>query len=141
MAALADRYEGIRETGTQLRAISADTPGELSTMRDQMDLPFELLSDEDCSVLSDWGILNEKERNGIAFPNVYVIDQNRTVVLHSRDTTASRAENDSLVEFLREHAEDSSHRREISDENKKFLWPTIESLIWGLPRKLGWLES
>lgn len=141
MAALAERYEEIRETGTQPWGISADTPGELSTMRDQMDLPFELLSDEDGSVLSDWGILNEKERDGIAFPNVYVVDGDRTVVLHSRDTTASRAENDSLVEFLREHAEDPSHRREVTDENKKFLWPTISSLVWGLPRKLGWLDS
>lgn len=141
MAALADDYEEIRGTDTELWAISADSPRELSTLRDQLDLPFELISDEDCSVISDWDLLNEKERDGIAFPNVYVINQDRNVVFHSRETTASRAETDTVLEFLRKHAKDPSHRRELSEEETTFLWPTIESLIWGLPRKLGWISS
>lgn len=141
LAALADHYDTLQALGTEVWGISVDNPDELEKLREQEDLPFELLSDRDKALISEWDIVNEKERDGIAFPNVYIIDQEREIILHSRDKTASRAEPEPLVDFLKKHDKDSSHRKEIADPDKSFQWPSLSSLIWGIPRKLGWMES
>jgi alkyl hydroperoxide reductase subunit AhpC len=118
-----------------------DSPEELAALREQEDLPFEVLSDPDKSLISEWDIVNEKERGGIAFPNTYVINQDREVVCHSRDTTASRVKCDPLIEFLQNYDQNASHRQELEDHDKSFQWPSLSSMIWGLPRKFGCMKS
>jgi len=141
LAALADRYDRIREFDTEIWALSVDSPDELAELRRQEELPFELLSDEDQSLIREWGILNETERGGIAIPNVYVVNQDGEIILHSRDTTSSRADPEPLVQYLKQYAEDPSYRKEMTDAQRKFPWPDISSLLWGLPRKWGRMTS
>ncbi|MFB6346567.1 MAG: hypothetical protein ABEK50_12480 [bacterium] len=62
-------------------------------------------------------------------------------MLHSRNKTASRVDADPIVEFLEKHSDEPSHRREIPNDEKHFLWPNLSSLIWGLPRMFGWIKS
>jgi peroxiredoxin len=141
LAALAENYETIQKLNTDVWGISVDSPRELANLSKQEELPFELLSDQDKPLISEWDILNQKERGGIAFPNVHVINQDREIILHSRDSTASRADPQPIIEFLKNHADNPSLRKEIEEDEKQFQWPTLSSLVWGLPRKLGWLTS
>ena len=63
-------------------------------------LPFPVLCDVDKSVITEWGLLNTKEKGGIAFPAVYIIGTDRKVEARSLDTTMSRVNPNPVIDFL-----------------------------------------
>ena len=46
-----------------------------------------------------FGVFNEKEKGGIAYPSTFVLDRDRTVRFRSLDRTASRVELNGLFDF------------------------------------------
>ena len=60
-------------------------------MKQELNLPFPVLSDSGRELIAKWGLLNEKEKGGIAFPAVFAIDRILVVRFRSLDKTMHRA--------------------------------------------------
>ncbi len=56
-------------------AISADTKDYAWSMGLATGAKFQILSDSDHKVIESFGVLNARERNGIAHPAVFIIDK------------------------------------------------------------------
>jgi peroxiredoxin len=95
------RDSEIRSAGAGIVAISVDPPEKSRVVKASWRLPFPVLCDVDQSVITEWGLLNTKEKGGIAFPAVYIIGTDRRVEAQSADTTMSRVNPNSVIEFLR----------------------------------------
>ncbi len=85
-------YDGLKAAGVGLAAISVDPPERAAPMKAELGLPFPILCDSDRKLITEWGLLNEKEMGGIAFPAVFAIDREMTVRFRSLDKTAARAD-------------------------------------------------
>jgi peroxiredoxin len=96
-----DRFAELTALGYGLFAVSVDEPVRSRALKEQLGLPFELLSDTDREVVQAYGILNREEKGGIAYPAMFVLDHDRTVRFRSLDRTASRVAPDALFAFLR----------------------------------------
>ena len=96
-----DRFAELTALGHGLFAVSVDEPVRSRALKEQLALPFELLSDVDREVVQAYGILNREEKGGIAHPAMFVLDRDRTVRFRSLDRTASRVDPDALFAFLR----------------------------------------
>jgi hypothetical protein len=70
-------------------------------LRRELRLPFPLLSDPERGVIASWGLLNSKERGGVAYPAVFILDPGLGVRFRSLDGTTARVHTGSVVEFLR----------------------------------------
>ena len=138
MVALKEHYGTIKKAGYELLGISVDTPEKSAKFRAEEGLPFELLSDTDRATIKRWNILNSKEAGGIAFPNVYVIDQDASIVFHSADRLASRADPSAILKFVNEHSQNPGHR--LANTQRKTVIPTLRNFILGFPRQFGWIK-
>lgn len=78
LLAFADVYERIGWLGAELCAISVDAPHELRRLRDTLDLPFPLLSDENFAVSTAYGIYASDETDAgpqpHGEPGTFVLD-------------------------------------------------------------------
>lgn len=101
MAELRDRFAELDALGFRLVALSVDEPRRSLALADQLDLPFTLLADPSREIVTRWGLLNPREKGGIAFPATFVIDRDRVVRFRSLDRTAKRVVLDDLFAFLR----------------------------------------
>lgn len=90
MADYRDHYEAIRAAGANLVAVSVDAPAKSEAVRQELRLPFPILSDVERRVVREWGIYNQKERGGIARPSVFILSPDRRVRFASVDEVASR---------------------------------------------------
>ena len=138
MVALKDHHNRIKELDAELLCISVDTPEESAKFRSEQGLPFELLADVDQETIKKWDILNSKERGGIAKPNVYIIARDGTIVFHSSDNLASRADPTAVLDFLETYSNDPTHR--LTNKKIKFAVPTLKDMMLGIPKKLGWMK-
>ncbi|MGH9395615.1 MAG: hypothetical protein ACRD18_02020, partial [Terriglobia bacterium] len=59
-----------------------------------------ILCDTQRGVVTAWGILNEKERGGIAVPSVFIIDRDLQVRFASVDRMAARVPASAVANFL-----------------------------------------
>ena len=94
------RYSDIRSAGAGIVAISVDPPEKSGVVKASWRLPFPVLCDADKSVITEWGLLNTKEKGGVAFPAVYIIGTERRVEARSLDTTMSRVNPNPVIDFL-----------------------------------------
>lgn len=101
MAEYRDRFAELTSLGLGVAAISVDTPDRSLALAEQLRLPFSLLCDPTRHVVRTYGVFNESERGGIAYPATIVLDRDRTVRFRSLDRTTSRVELDGLFDFLR----------------------------------------
>jgi len=62
-------------------------------------------------VIREWGLLNTRERGGIAKPSVFVIDAGLRVVYAAVDTVATRVPAAEIVSFLQARSERAPVRR------------------------------
>jgi peroxiredoxin len=100
LAEYRDRYGEIQRSGGSVAAVSVDEPGRSEVVRQQLRLPFPLLCDPARKVITPWGLLNEREKGGIAKPSVFVIDRDMRVRFASLDRDATRVPTDTVVNFL-----------------------------------------
>lgn len=101
MAEFRDRFAELSSFGFGLVALSVDEPQRSHALVAQLELPFSLLCDAEREVVRAYGLFNEKEKGGIAYPATFVLDRDRTVRFRSLDRTASRVDLDELFAFLR----------------------------------------
>lgn len=69
-------------------------------MRQELKLPFTLLCDTQKSLITAWGVLNEKERGGIATPSVFIIGRDQRVQFASVDRMGARTTASAVVSLL-----------------------------------------
>ena len=101
MAEYARTDVAIRAAGANVAALSVDSPDRSQAVRDQLGLPFPILSDSARRVVREWDLYNPKEQGGIAIPAVFVIGTDRRVRWRSIDRTAARVSADGVLGFLR----------------------------------------
>ena len=101
MAEYRDRFAELTSLGAALAAVSVDTPEPSGALVDQLGLPYPLLCDPKREVVLAYGVFNEKENGGIAYPATFVLDRDRTVRFRSLDRLRSRVDLDGLFAFLR----------------------------------------
>ena len=101
MAEYARTHDAIRAAGADVAALSVDSPDRSQAVRDQLGLPFPILSDSARRVVRAWDLYNPKEQGGIAVPAVFVIGPGRRVLHRSIDSTRSRVSTEGVLGFLR----------------------------------------
>ncbi len=76
-----NRYEQIKELGTEIVAISNDSVESLGKYKAKTQTPFLLLSDESGALIKKYGIKNNWElfHRGVAHPATYIIDRQGVV--------------------------------------------------------------
>jgi peroxiredoxin len=84
-------YPELIAAGVSMAAISVDAPARADAMKADLKLPFPILCDSQRELIIRWGLLNEKEMGGIAFPAAFAIDREMRVRFRSLDKTARRA--------------------------------------------------
>lgn len=130
--ALQEAMPQLTELGVRLAAVSVDSPEALRNLRADLGLRYELLSDAGREVVRAWGLLNPRERGGIAFPSVFVLDSGGKIVYRSLDRTASRADVTSILNFLRAYRQDRT--KTLDNRVRSIVVPTFWDAVTGLPR-------
>lgn len=100
MAAYSDTASRFEALKTQIVAISVDTPAESAALRDRLGLAFPLLCDNDKSLITAWGALNAKKRDGVAHPSSWVLDRDLVVQCRILERTRERADPEPILSFL-----------------------------------------
>ena len=113
MADYREHYGEIRATGASVVAISVDSPGKSEAVRQELRLPFPILSDMDRRVVQQWDIYNAKEKGGIARPAVFIINRDRIVRYCSIDVTSARVPVSEIVRILQTKEEARPARRQL----------------------------
>ncbi len=101
LAEYRDHAAAFHDAGFDLAALAVDEPARSDAVRRQYDLPFPILCDTRREVIEAWGIINHKEKGGIAEPAVFVLDRDRRVLAGSVDGEFIRVGAPALLEFLR----------------------------------------
>ncbi|MFW5955886.1 MAG: redoxin domain-containing protein [Halorhabdus sp.] len=77
MAAFRDRFEEIQNAGASLYGISVDLPFALNEFRDQLDLPYGLISDAEKDIIDEYDVKMDFDELGVhdvAKRAVFVVD-------------------------------------------------------------------
>jgi peroxiredoxin len=95
-----DVARSFAQRGVQVAFLSVDPPWRSARVRAELSLNFPLLCDVDKSVVTSWGLLNERERGGIARPAVFVIEPDLTVAFRSLDEVVQRVPPQTVLAFV-----------------------------------------
>ena len=116
-----DHAVAFRDAGFDLAALAVDESVRAEAVRRQYQLPFPILCDTRREVIDAWGVINRKEKGGIAEPAVFVLDRDRRVLAGSVDGEFNRVGAAALLEFLRKRgAAVNSHA-----PRKHFVFATL----------------
>lgn len=102
LAEYRDHRANFRQAGFDLAALAVDEPARSEAVRRRYGLPFPILCDVRREVIEAWGVINRKEKGGIAVPAVFVLGRDRRVLLGSVDGEFSRVGATALLEALRD---------------------------------------
>ena len=102
MAEYREQYQAISAAGASLVAVSVDAPEKSEAVRQQLQLPFPILSDSERRIVQEWGIYNPNEKGGIAKPAVFILAPDRTVRFVSVDGVSARVPAADVVGMLQE---------------------------------------
>jgi peroxiredoxin len=91
-----------RAAGAELVAISVDDAERAEPARQELGVEFPFLCDSSRETVKAYGLLNAKEKGGIAFPAAFVIDRDRIVRFRALEEVASRVNVEQLLELVRE---------------------------------------
>lgn len=97
MNGLKKRYEAFRQAGAEIVVISADSIEVLEDYRKRNSASFIMLSDSDCNVIKQYGVFNPSERDGIAVPVTFVIDQKGIITYSKTESTLLRVRSRRLL--------------------------------------------
>ena len=111
MAEYRDHYQAIRDPGASLVAVSVDAPEKSEAVRQQLQLPFPILSDSERRIVQEWGTYNPNEKGGIAKPAVFILAPDRTVRFVSVDGVSARVPAADVVGMLQEQKDTMPTRR------------------------------
>ena len=102
MADYSGHLDDFRAAGAELVAISVDDAARTEPVRQELGIKFPLLCDTSREVVKKYGLLNSREKGGIALPATFVIDRERIVRFRALEDVASRVSVDQLLELARE---------------------------------------
>jgi peroxiredoxin len=111
LAEYREHYQAIRAAGASLVAVSVDAPEKSEAVRQQVQLPFPILSDSERRLVQEWGIYNPNEKGGIAKPAVFILAPDRTVRFVSVDGVSARVPAADVVAMLQEQKDPMPTRR------------------------------
>jgi peroxiredoxin len=109
LAEYRDRYAELTALNAEVVGISADTPEEAAALQLELGLPFPLVTDRSRRALRAWGLLNTRERGGIAVPACYVLAPDGRVRFASTDRWGARVGPEEVLRVLRSGVEALSH--------------------------------
>lgn len=133
MADYRDNDAAIRAAGATLAALSVDGPEKSQAVRDELNLPFSILSDTHRQVVRAWGVYNAREKGGIAKPSVFIIDPGRVVRYVSVDEVASRVPASDVVRLLGVHdGVPPPHRHAVIPRPGNFFRAVRNSIHFGV---------
>jgi peroxiredoxin len=118
------RDQDFSAIGARVAAVSVDDPTRAEPMRAQLELTFPVLCDTQRQVITDWGLLNQGEKGGIAYPAIFVLDKARVVRYRSLDRTASRVGTTAVREFLTGGMSGSAET-----PKRRAIWPGFSALL------------
>jgi peroxiredoxin len=101
LAEYRDQAAGFRQAGFDLAALAVDEPARSEAMHRELQLPFPILCDTRREVVEAWGVINRKEKGGIAQPAIFILDRDRRVLFGSVDGEFLRVGAAALLESLR----------------------------------------
>jgi peroxiredoxin len=102
LADYSQHLEDFRAAGVELVAISVDDATRAEPVRKELGIKFPLLCDTGRVAVKAYGLLNERENGGIAFPASFVIDRERVVRFRALEDVASRVNVEQLLDLVRE---------------------------------------
>lgn len=102
MADYSEHLEDFRAAGAELVAISVDDAARAEPVRAELGIKFPLLCDTGRVAVKAYGLLNEREKGGIAFPASFVVDRERLVRFRALEDVASRVSVEQLLDLVRE---------------------------------------
>jgi peroxiredoxin len=102
---LAEDYDKIKQAGADLVAISVDKQEFAWSMGQTTGAKFQLLSDEDHKIISEYGILNAAEHGGIAHPSIFILDkEGRIRYLYIGKNPTDRPADEFIIEEVKKVA-------------------------------------
>jgi peroxiredoxin len=101
LADWSDVYRELRAAGGELAALSVDEEARSEALRRDLGLEFPLLCDSGRGVVRAYGLFNQREMGGIAYPAVFVIDSGRVVRFRALEKTGARVEPRDVVALVR----------------------------------------
>ena len=124
--------QGFSDLNTDVFALSTDKPEQSLSLKQDMDLPFELLCDPNRTMLKAWDLLNPFEHGGVAVPAVIIINPEGILCFMSVGGTASRTQLTEILAFLKKQNEDRDYTLNLK-KGRKLVIPGPVSL-WQMSR-------
>jgi len=85
LGGLGQIHAALNDLGISVAAVCVDPPATSERVVRRLDLPFDILADEDLTVIKSLGLLHEDGKPGggdIAIPALLLVDTDRTVLWH-----------------------------------------------------------
>lgn len=101
MADYAPLYREFKKAGAEVVALSVDPPERSAALRSDLQLPFPILSDRSRKVITEWGLLNAREKGGIAIPATILIDRGGVIRLREQEDMMIRIPPARMLEYVR----------------------------------------
>lgn len=108
-----------------IAALSVDPEERSRSLARQLDLPFPLLCDPARAVVEAWGLLNRREKGGIAYPATFVLGRDRKILFRSLDGTMARVQLDRLFAFLHRGAAATAP----AEPARSVIFPRVRDLL------------
>jgi peroxiredoxin len=103
LAEFRDLFDDFSAIGVHIAAVAVDSPAQSDRVRRQYELPFPILCDTQRQVLRAWGLLNAKEKDGIAVPAVLLLGRDRRFQSIMIEGVATRVRAADLLRLLRSY--------------------------------------
>jgi peroxiredoxin len=129
LAEYRDLYSSFRAAGANVVAVSVDGFEKSEAVRQELQIPFPILSDSQRLVVREWDIYNLREKGGIAKPAVFILDADRTVRFVSVDEVASRVPAAEILRRLTEQGIGHEAKRKAVIPGPATFFRAIRSMI------------
>ena len=132
MADYAAAYPKFVAAGVVIVAVSVDPPNRSAALRKDLGIAFPLLSDPSRRTITEWGLLNEHEKGGIAIPATILIDPGLKVRFSSAEQVARRVAASEMLALVRGEKSDSAPSQYILNPGLMFLRAVSNALRFGI---------
>jgi peroxiredoxin len=133
-------YRLFKEAGIEIVAVSVDPPERSAALRRDLGIEFLVLSDISRETITGWGLLNTREKGGIAFPATFVIDRDLLVRFSEFEDTLRRVPPREMLAYVKtmnlEGGESVPARRSINPL-RMFIRALVSGFRHGVRVKQG----
>ena len=134
LAAFKQYHNNILNWNAHLLGVSVDSIAENKKLRMDLELPFEILSDENRQLINAWNIINKWERGGIPYPNLYILNEQTKIIFHSPDRLASRVDLSIILQFMKNYKNNPDYQ--FFNTTRKLQLASFWDLLMVVPRRL-----